>query len=155
VIHNDTRSIRISNLPLSCADCAGESVLVDYAIVIFKCNFCFCLSLQKLVEIETKPMHDHFLQRDTSPRIGLISEHFCGDCFGIVRGLPKTAAPEGLGVGFWAGDGTGGGGEGLWWWFEGEGQHRRTALLYRCGFTLEVSDTNYLAVGLREFSSAF
>jgi hypothetical protein len=86
---------------------------------VFKCNYCFRRSFLMLVGVETKIMHGHFLQREISPRIGLISEQFGGDCFGTFRDLLNTTAPVGLGRGFVRWKGDWGRGEGSWWWFGG------------------------------------
>ena len=91
-----------------------------------------------LVGVETKTMHDHLLQRDILPRIGLISEKFVGNWFGTFKDWPNTAAPEGLGGwGVWSERGPGEGEEGLvaWGWLRGEWEVPRTAFLYQGGST--------------------
>ena len=55
------------------------------------------------VGVETKTTHDHLLQRDILPRIGLITEQFVGNYFGPFRNLPNTATPGGLGLVCWVG----------------------------------------------------
>jgi len=52
-----------------------------------------------LVVVETKAIHDHLLQRDILPRIGLISEKFAGNLFDTFTDWPNTAVLKRLGGG--------------------------------------------------------
>jgi len=64
----------------------------------FPCNIIFPY-FQMLVVVETKAIHDHLLQRDILPRIGLISEKFAGNLFDTFTDWPNTAVLKRLGGG--------------------------------------------------------